>query len=202
MGNFIPNPCAEETVLFCSGDRGYQQQDGQFLILGRINKQGGNMTMEKVEQCRKKQDYILEFLSNEGYRPSNDDEGDIEFKKEGSWYFITLFDNDEQYYRILKPTFWPIENAQELEWAWKASNKSTGGIKVAKVFVTDSFDNVAATAECFQPDVKAFTQVFGRLMSALSSVHNEFVDDMLRMAKEMEDPAVEQITLPGETLPH
>lgn len=160
------------------------------------------MTTEKAAKCIKKQDYILEFLRDEGYRPSLDEEGHIEFKREGSWYFISFFDNDDQYYRILKPTFWPIETAQELEWAWKASSRSTGGIKVAKVFVTDSLDNVAATAECFQPDVETFTQVFGRLMSALSSVHNEFVDDMQRMVKEVESLAVEQTTLAGETLPH
>ncbi len=145
---------------------------------------------QKASESNKKQEFVLEFLRDEGYRPSLDDVGDIAFKKEGSWFFVILDDNDEQYYRILKPDFWSIDSPEELERACKVASKSSGGTKVSKVFLTEALDSVVAVSECFQPNVEAFTVVFDRMMSALLSVSNDFIYEMRRLRSE--DETVEE----------
>ncbi|MCL6595365.1 MAG: hypothetical protein K6V73_04045, partial [Firmicutes bacterium] len=50
----------------------------------------------------------LEFLAEEGYRPRLDADGDVVFKVEGGAYYI-LLDEDEEFFRLIYPNFWPLE---------------------------------------------------------------------------------------------
>ena len=43
----------------------------------------------------------VDFLTEEGYKPTVDSDGDVRFKKEGMTYFISVHSNDPQYFRIV-----------------------------------------------------------------------------------------------------
>jgi hypothetical protein len=54
----------------------------------------------------------LDFLSKEGYRPRINEDGDIDFKHEGTEYTVEIIEDDSQYFRLCC-AIWPIEGAEE-----------------------------------------------------------------------------------------
>ena len=51
------------------------------------------------------QNVCMEFLQEEGYRPSIDDDGDIMFKSQGSTLFICTYNDDDVYLKVMLPVF-------------------------------------------------------------------------------------------------
>ncbi len=144
------------------------------------------MTPEPTNTFQQRQDYIMEFLRNEGYRPVIDEDDDIAFQREGRWYYITLEGEDDIYYRLFKGEFWKINNDGERERAFQASSIASGEIKAAKVFLNTNRDNVVAVLESFHHSTIDFTLVFERSLSALGSVVDCFTNEMTRLQKATE----------------
>ena len=53
---------------------------------------------------------LLEFLSEEGYRPHVDDDGDITFRCEGMSYLCLHDDGDELFFRIVLPAIYDVDD--------------------------------------------------------------------------------------------
>ncbi|MDZ7337921.1 MAG: hypothetical protein ONB30_05225 [candidate division KSB1 bacterium] len=128
--------------------------------------------MDKQQRAKMYQDFLLE----EGYTTTIDDDGDVIFKSEGRTYAILIDDRDEDFFRIVFPNFWPIESKQERLKVEQAALQATAETKVAKVFPVR--DNVWASIEmfCSPPDV--FKAVFARSMSALRAAVGSFAEKM------------------------
>lgn len=118
----------------------------------------------------------MEFLREEGYSPRFDDDGDVAFKLEGRNYFIVLDDDDETFFRILFPGFWPIENAVERTKAERAALTATADVKVAKVLIIN--DSAWATIEAFSSSPENSKQTFRRSINALQTAVRCFVNEM------------------------
>ncbi len=120
-------------------------------------------------------DLYYSFLDTEGYRPEME-EGFIKFKSDGGTYLVVVDENDEQYFRLIFPNFWPIESEAERAKVLAAADHATAETKVAKVFTVR--DNVWATIEifCSQPD--NFKGIFNRAMRALKAGVRAFLEKM------------------------
>lgn len=123
---------------------------------------------------------VKEYLTDQGFRPSIDQDGDLQFKYEGGRYFIEAKEKDEMFIRIVFPNFWEIETPEEKIKCYEAANSVSRGVKVVKVFVVDFKDgsNVWASVELFLPDLEAFKVVFLRSIRLLSSIPVDFSDFM------------------------
>jgi hypothetical protein len=111
------------------------------------------------------------FLTEEGYGPKIDAEGDVTFKYEGGLYFVGVDEKDEQFFRIGYPNFWSIENEAERVKAFQAANYASERTKVAKVFVVRN--NTWASVEMFCASPEVFKGVFARCLKAIQvSVQN------------------------------
>lgn len=117
-----------------------------------------------------------DFLRSEGYVPEIDDDGDIVFKYEGFTYLIILDATDEEFFRVVLPNFWSIENVVERAKVEQAAIAATADTKVAKVFPVR--DNVWATVELFCSPIENAKDVFRRSMSALQTAVRTFADEM------------------------
>lgn len=95
---------------------------------------------ERSEMYRK-------YLTEEGYAPKIDDDGDVRFKYEGRYYFIAVDENDEEFFQLVFPNFWTIESDAERDKVAKAAIQATAKTKVAKVFPVN--DNTWALIEMF-----------------------------------------------------
>jgi hypothetical protein len=116
------------------------------------------------------------FLAGEGYPHEIDNDGDVLFKCEGRSYFILISENDHEYFKLVFPGFWSIDNDAERERVERAALLATADTKVAKVYPVG--DNVWATIELFCMPPENFKAVFRRSMSALRHSVDTFVEEM------------------------
>lgn len=98
---------------------------------------------------------VKDWLSNEGYKHEVDEDGDIRFKYQGKTFFCTSDKRDEQYFRIIMPNIYQIENNRMK--VLEAVNTVSRDMKVVKAFVVE--DSVWLGVEMFvdsSPEVEDF----------------------------------------------
>jgi hypothetical protein len=138
---------------------------------------------------------VKDFLEEEGYRPTIDDDGDIAFKAEGMALVLTFDDRDEQFVRLILPSFWSIDSSEESKEAKEAALKVNKEIKAAKVFIVR--DHVWATIEAFYETADSFTAVFQRSLGALRAAARSFAEEM-RSTQSTWPASVADVVWPGE----
>ena len=116
------------------------------------------------------------YLAEEGYAPKIDDDGDVRFKYEGGSYFISVEEKDEEFFRIVYPAFWSIENESERAKVAQVALLATAETKVAKVFPVR--DSTWASIEMFCSPPEVFKAVFGRSLTALRAAVQTFREKM------------------------
>lgn len=134
--------------------------------------------MTKAEKTK----LYMDFLTEEGYRPTAEPEGDVLFKAEGHTYVLPIDDKDENFFQFVFYNFWAIESEEELWRAVSAANLATRETKVAKVFVRNDGTNVIATVEMFLFSLDTFPQIFGRALGSIKYAVEKFSGEMRRQA--------------------
>lgn len=119
-----------------------------------------------------------EYLLEQGYRPTLDEDGDLVFRNEGKYFFISIDSDDDKFIRLVAPNIWEIESEHELQQAFIQANRATCSLKSAKVFVLKNQKNVWATIEMFVPDEQAFIAVFPRCLEVVARAVSRFQADM------------------------
>jgi len=122
-------------------------------------------------------DAYLEYLREEGYSPRADDDGDVVFKFEGSTYLLVCDEEDEIFFRLMRPGFWEIETSEEEDRALKAVNQVNAMMKVVKLAVMR--DCVWASVELYIDPFESFKRIFRRSLRLLAQSVREFGDAML-----------------------
>jgi hypothetical protein len=125
----------------------------------------------------KAMDLVKEYLADQGYRYEIDSDGDLHFRAEGVNLYCTDSGDDEQYFRIIMPNIYTIENNREK--VLEAVNRLSREYKVLKAFVTPQ-DNLWLSIEMFidsSPEVEDFFPRCMRLMKmAREKMANEIFD--------------------------
>lgn len=116
------------------------------------------------------------YLADEGYKPSIDEDGDVRFKREGNNYFIAVSEDDPEFFSVVLPNIWPIENDKERSQVLVAADASNAKSKVTKVFIVKN--DVWVSVELFVKRPEDFKAVFERAMSALDNGTDNFVAKM------------------------
>ena len=119
------------------------------------------------------------ILIEQGFSPTVDADGDITFMFEGGHYLL-MVDNDDQFFRLVFPNFWPIDDEPERARAGETALKVSAEVKVAKVFITGN--NLSASIEMFVETPAAVAAVLRRSLSALQTAVNLFRKEMLEGA--------------------
>ncbi|GEM_PF-930414 len=138
-------------------------------------KPQSNTQRQSLEQL---QLMYINYLKREGYLPKIDSDGDIIFKKEGRVYFIAVRaqQKDPNYFRIVRPFFWSIDNETERQAVLAAADHVNSTIKVVKVYTVK--DDAWASVEIFVSNREYFKDIFPRLMSVLSGGVRAFAKKM------------------------
>lgn len=122
------------------------------------------------------QNMYIRYLTDEGYKPKVDKDGDVQFKHESKVYFISVDERDPEFFRIVLAGIWSIESELERQKVLVAADHSNATSKVAKVFTLR--DRVWVSIEVFLSKPEQFRQIFKRSMSALQNGVIEFVKKM------------------------
>lgn len=132
--------------------------------------------MDIPSSKQQRADMYKNYLTEEGFSPKIDSDGDVVFKYEGKSYCIMVDENDEEFFRLIFPNFWSIENEEERNKVLMAAAYSTARTKVAKIFTVR--DDTWASIEMFCSPPEAFKIAFRRCVSALQTGVNNFLEKM------------------------
>ena len=94
-----------------------------------------------------KTELYSDYLTQEGYRPSLDKDGDLTFKHERINFILFANEKDEEFFKLMIPFFWPIESEEERERAGRVMHRLNAEYKAAKFYPID--DDVCVCVECF-----------------------------------------------------
>lgn len=110
---------------------------------------------------------ISQFLKVEGYVPTVDPEDNsLEWKKEGSKYWLNVYGSSPAYIEIHKAGF-GIEDCNRT-YLLMACNQAMDETRCGKAYVTDS--SVSFTIELYCSNIEEFKNIFNRSISALDTI--------------------------------
>lgn len=111
------------------------------------------------------QDLYVTYLTDEGFKPEVDEDGDVRFKREGKTYFINVDEADTASFRLVLANIWPIESQEERAEVRIAMDHCNALAKVAKAYMVR--DNVWVAIETFIARPRDFEVIFQRSLDAL-----------------------------------
>jgi hypothetical protein len=120
----------------------------------------------------------MEYLAQEGYRPSINSDGDVVFKAEGLTHRILIDEKDEEYFSMVIFIIWEIENSEDLPRAVRAANAATRDTKVAKLHVDETGKYVTASLEMYVSPPENFAHTCNRCIHTLKYAVDKFVQQM------------------------
>jgi hypothetical protein len=131
---------------------------------------------ENVEWTKNSlQNTYMQFLREEGYLPSVDDDGDILFKVSGSNYFIIIDENDPLFFRIYTGvslgSFLPED-------ALAAANYTNMHSKIAKIYISTDGKSAAINTELLLLDPGNFRPVLSRALSLMRFAETNFFSQL------------------------
>ena len=122
-------------------------------------------------------DLHVEFLAEQGFRPKVDGEGDIHFRYEGRNHFI-METQDENYFHLLFPNFFPLAGEVEVEEAALAASSASRATKDAKVYLNPALDNVSASVELLVGDPADIHVHLLRCLGIIGTATGKFLEEM------------------------
>jgi len=120
-----------------------------------------------------KVDLAKEWLSSEGYKYDVDGDGDIHFKYQGKNFFFTS-DGDEQFFRIIMPNIYDVDNDREK--VLEVCNDITANLKVGKAFLVG--DHMWLSIEMFLDSTPEVGDFFERCLEILMAAYGKAAHDI------------------------
>lgn len=137
----------------------------------------------KENVIMKKKELILATLEKMGYSPEVDNDGDIKLLYQMKTIYVMTGDEEEPYISMMLPQFYEIEDGQETM-VLAVCNKLTRELKLAKVYVDQTFKNVTATCEFFYANNEALEQNLRNSLQMLGVVRTVFRKDLAELSED------------------
>lgn len=118
------------------------------------------------------QSMYVDFLTSEGYVPSIDSDGDVNFKVEGTNFYIIVNEEDLGFFQIYQ--IFGLPTAEQQQNAVAASNYANRSTKVAKTNISSDGKSLIINGEIFVSNPEYFKLVFRRLISAMQRARENF----------------------------
>jgi len=125
---------------------------------------------------------LMSALEKMGYAPEIDGDGDIVFRYQMKTLFVMIGDEDEPYASMVLPQFHEIDAGQEAV-VMAVCNKMTRELKLAKVYIDQSFKNVTATCEFFYANEESLELNLRSSLQLLGVVRTVFRNDLAELSE-------------------
>ena len=127
------------------------------------------MSQEKLKQD------VLDFLREEGFAPSLDEDGDVKFKKEGDVHFVRIDEKDNSPFYLSMTRYLSMgDDGYDMSKAMLVTME-VNNYKTVKVRLYDSY--ITIRSEMFLQDISHFKAVFYRTISLMNMAMNEFCEE-------------------------
>lgn len=121
-----------------------------------------------------KQDMVVSALEVLGYKPQKDDDGDLRIRYQMKSFYVMGTQLEENFLSVIFPQFYEFEE-EEVTKVLAACNKVTRDIKLAKVYIDQTFKNVTASCEFFYNDEESMKVCLKKSLEILGLVRSGFV---------------------------
>lgn len=142
-----------------------------------------NINQKKENDHMNKKEPILKTLEKMGYSPELDGDGDIMLHYQMKTIYVLTGDEDEPYVSILLPQFYEIEEGKDTL-VLAVCNKMTRELKLAKVYIDQTFKSVTATCEFFYINEESLEQNLRNSLQTLGVVRTIFKNDLAELSEE------------------
>lgn len=116
---------------------------------------------------------VYKFLSEEGFRPQIDQDGDIVFKAEGDTYVICFSENDSDFMTIRK--YLNIDPGQDIS-VYKLAHDITSNYKVGKCIIIGDDELTLLLAVETLEDMTNFRKNFERYLTIIKEMEGDFAE--------------------------
>ncbi|MFY0593505.1 hypothetical protein [Roseivirga sp.] len=120
------------------------------------------------------QEKYVSFLTEKGYSPEVDTDGDIKFTYEDRTFYITIDMNDKKFFRIAKLANLELDTESQRIKAIKICHDVTRDSKVAKVYWLKNV--IWTSSEILLEDQDDFKSIFDRVMKLTNDAYLKFVN--------------------------
>jgi len=125
------------------------------------------------------QNMYMQYLLEEGYLPSVDEDGDILFKVSGNTYFIIIGDEDFQNGLLFFRIYTGVSLGDFLpENALSAANYINMHSMVAKIYISSDGKSAAINTELLLTDPRDFKSVLSRALSLMRFAESNFFSQL------------------------
>ena len=142
-----------------------------------------NETQQEGNNDMNKKELILKTLEKIGYSPEVDNDGDIMLHYQMKTIYVLTGDEEDPYISMMLPQFHEVEEGQETL-VLAVCNKMTRELKLAKVYIDQTFKNVTATCEFYYANEESLEQNLHNSLKMLGVVRTVFRNDMAELADE------------------
>lgn len=142
-----------------------------------------NETQQEGNNDMKKKELILKTLEKMGYSPEVDNDGDIMLHYQMKTIYVLTGDDEDHYISMMLPQFHEVEEGQETL-VLAVCNKMTRELKLAKVYIDQTFKNVTASCEFYYANEESLEQNLRNSLQMLGVVRTVFRNDMAELADE------------------
>ncbi len=158
-------------------------------IKSLLDNVGGENTNEDENQPKdggnkmSKKELILKTLEKMGFSPEMDSDGDIMLCYQMKHIYVMMGDEDEPYVSVMLPQFHEIDEGQETL-VLAVCNKMTRELKLAKVYIDQTFKNVTATCEFFYANEESLEQNLRNSLQMLGVVRTVFRNNLAELSED------------------
>lgn len=142
-----------------------------------------NETQHEGNNDMNKKELILKTLEKMGHSPEVDNDGDIMLHYQMKTIYVMTGDEEEPYISMMLPQFHEVEEGQETL-VLAVCNKMTRELKLAKVYIDQTFKNVTASCEFYYANEESLEQNLRNSLQMLGVVRTVFRNDMAELAEE------------------
>ena len=140
-------------------------------------------TQPKEDIVMKKREMIMSTLEKIGCSPKVDDDGDIMLRYQMKTIYAMVGDEDEQYVSMVFPQFNEIDEGKETL-VLAVCNKMTRELKLAKVYIDQTFKTVTATCEFFYTDEEALEKNLRYSLEMLGMIRTIYRNDLAELSED------------------
>ena len=142
-----------------------------------------NKTQQEGNNDMNKKELIMKTLEKMGHNPEVDNDGDIMLHYQMKTIYVLTGDEEEPYISMMLPQFHEVEEGQETL-VLAVCNKMTRELKLAKIYIDQTFKNVTATCEFYYANEESLEQNLRNSLQMLGVVRTVFRNDMAELSDE------------------
>ena len=121
-----------------------------------------------------RQEMVVSALQMLGYKPQIDKDGDILIRYEMKSFFVLGTQTEEDFLSVIFPQFYELEEGEETK-ALATCNKLTRDIKLAKVYIDQTFKYFCASCEFYYHDDESMKFCLEKSLEILGLIRSGFV---------------------------